>query len=577
MLRYALILFLILFNLRLYCQNNCSDANIEKAFHYLTIGEKQAAISEMRLAHVANPTSREVREAYIKVLSQADEDMEALRLWKDSSHLFPKLKDNFDLIETLAWSVLSKAQKSSQKNVKIASLYSSASSQNVKSVHFLENALSDPDAQLRMLAAKLSLNLRDTRLIDAMKRQLKREKVWYVRLELLRSLAALKQKEAEKSLEVILENSKATFEEKIIALEGLVSIYENLEDINISSFIQSKRAGHRLLATRLFLALNYTPDENQAKCLLNDHNPDVIISTLFTLSTLDYDFSKIRKEVFELKKSSNVYLKMTANWFAALKGDKPSIQELVACCYHQNSLERQLAAGFLSRLGPIAEAETLAVMKKTQDSYVKVNLAYGLIGLSENKKLLCKTIQSFLVECEEPIMWQSFFLHSFKLIMPSQVRHIPSVTNYPALIDSHTRLSLINILAIFRYDNFESSLKEYLKKNHLGATFYASKALLEEGTSEAISKIENLLEDPDIHISVQAALILAFHGQDERAFSVLQTAYPQVNKGLKSSILEALGQLGSKKNLDFLLDLLDDPFNVNRMLAASAIIQCVNH
>lgn len=111
----------------------------------------------------------------------------------------------------------------------------------------------------------------------------------------------------------------------------------------------------------------------------------------------------------------------------------------------------------------------------------------------------------------------------------------------------------------------------------MGSTFYASKALLEEGDHDAEEVIRKLLEDEDIHVRLQAGLVLALYGEDEKAFDVLKEAYYQVDRELKGHILEALGQLGSKKSISFLMGLLDDPFNVNRMLAASAIIQCVYH
>lgn len=76
---------------------------------------------------------------------------------------------------------------------------------------------------------------------------------------------------------------------------------------------------------------------------------------------------------------------------------------------------------------------------------------------------------------------------------------------------------------------------------------------------------------------MQAALILALLGSDDAAVKVLQEAYSKVEREIKVYILEALGHIGDPQSIPFLLEILNEPFQVLRVVAASALIQCLYH
>ena len=163
------------------------------------------------------------------------------------------------------------------------------------------------------------------------------------------------------------------------------------------------------------------------------------------------------------------------------------------------------------------------------------------------------------------------------ILSPSNVRHIPGVAMYPEIVDLQTRFSLLNQLAICDHPNTEKALKDFLKKPIFGMTFFASNVLVQESSEDALALIEKLLEEEDEMIKIQAALVLAFLSDDQRALDILYSSYYKVDREIKISILEALGHIGSKKSLPFLLQLLDDPFNIIKVIAASSIIQCIYH
>ena len=99
--------------------------------------------------------------------------------------------------------------------------------------------------------------------------------------------------------------------------------------------------------------------------------------------------------------------------------------------------------------------------------------------------------------------------------------------------------------------------------------------LLQEGDDQALILMRQLLTDPDEKIRVQAALILAMMGRDAAAVQTLETAYLKADREIKMYIIEALGRIGDERSISFLFTVIQDPFQVLRVVAASALIQCI--
>ena len=110
-----------------------------------------------------------------------------------------------------------------------------------------------------------------------------------------------------------------------------------------------------------------------------------------------------------------------------------------------------------------------------------------------------------------------------------------------------------------------------------GVSAAAAATLLEEGDEEAFSLVRSLLTEEDQKIRIQAALILGLFGSDPAAIKVLQEAYPTANRELKVHILEALGHIGDPQSVPFLVEILKEPFQMMRVVAASALIQSLSH
>ncbi len=164
-----------------------------------------------------------------------------------------------------------------------------------------------------------------------------------------------------------------------------------------------------------------------------------------------------------------------------------------------------------------------------------------------------------------------------RILARSQVSHIDQIPNYPKVLDQMVRLDLLNILCIMQHPKAQEAVKGYVKNESWGITGAAVAVLLEEGDEGAMTVISGLLKDEDPHIRVQAAFILAMMGSDPEAVKVLQEAYPKMSREIKIQILEAIGHVGSLESVPFLIDILSEPFQLLRVIAASAMIQCLYH
>jgi HEAT repeat protein len=217
-------------------------------------------------------------------------------------------------------------------------------------------------------------------------------------------------------------------------------------------------------------------------------------------------------------------------------------------------------------------------MEKSEDAFVRANLAIGLIGqrVEVQKASEAFYMTSLEKEKETLLMWDRELI-IVSLLARSEVSHIDQIPNYPKVIDQMVRLDLLNILCIMKHPKAQEAVKGYVKNESWGITGAAVAVLLEEGDEGAMMVIRGLLEDEDPQIRVQAAFILAMVGSDPEAVKVLQEAYPKMPRETKIQILEAIGHVGNLDSIPFLIDILSEPFQLLRVVAASAMIQCLYH
>ena len=218
------------------------------------------------------------------------------------------------------------------------------------------------------------------------------------------------------------------------------------------------------------------------------------------------------------------------------------------------------------------------MIRESDDLYVRVNLALGLIGLREETKLACDVLYKILSkERKELWMWDAHHNPLFRTLSPSHVSHIEHIPHFPVVVDQLVKLDLLSVLSVMRYPKALDVVKGFLKEQTWGVSGAAAATLMEEGGEECLTLVEALLNDPDQKIRLQAAFIMALLGGDSSAVKVLQEVYPHMDRETKLYILEAIGHVGDTSSIPFLLEILKEPFQVQRLVAASALIQCLYH
>jgi HEAT repeat protein len=546
----------------------------KRIYAHLTIRDARSAIIEARRALHYHPNSLLLQQALIRALCEEGEEIEAIEEWQKTVELFEDQKNSRALLETLAWGVLSKGEDSQQLNVRLTALMGSAFTRDVRALPLLLRELKSSNAFLRSVAARLVSSFGDAPLKRELMRLLKEEKVWYVRLDVIRSIGQLKMTEAKLFLKEIVGHSKTLIEEKAAAILALVNMCSNVDEEELVSLLKSNRAGLRQLGCEIITHLELKTYAEKVAPLLHDSSPDVRIAALNALGILGID----APYALELLQDSSPEVAITAAWRAMLKGAPEGEMALKQWIEESEPKYKRLASAALAITGKRGVIPSFQLMRSSSDPYVKANLAIALIGQRQHVDFACDTLYgAFISECDEKWMWDSEMNPLFRSLSPSRIRHMDQIPHYPMVVDQMVRLDVLSILSIMRYPQALTAVKSFLQNQTWGATGSAAATLLGEGDEEALRLVRELLSDPDEKIRVQAALILALVGSDPSAVEVLQSAYSHVSRELKMHILEALGHIGDSSSIPFLVEIFKEPFQVLRVIAASALIQCLYH
>ncbi|MDN3509230.1 MAG: HEAT repeat domain-containing protein [Candidatus Neptunochlamydia sp.] len=551
------------------------DGYIKRVYSHLLIHDYSSAQKECEESLQVYPDSEGLKKAYIRALSESGKDTEAISY---SNNLDNKEQDS-DLIETLAWGVIGCFENSSQFIVSIASLMSAYYTDDVRFTEMLLRELNSSNAVLRSMAVKLSPRYRDGRIIDALKRLLVSEKVWFVRLEIIQALGAMEVKEVKEPLKRIIVHSRTTAEEKGAAIASLVNTYDEVGEEELLKLSESKRAGLRHLACQIVAHLDLKEKSFTVEKLLKDPCSDVRVAALNTLNFLGLKTlnPEVLSKIIDLTEDPNPPVSLTAAWIVSRYAPETALQIVRKWVYSTDESTRRLAAFVLGRMSLVGERLGEEVLTITPDPFVKSNLALGAIGQGGDDRRLSDVLYTFLMLRKGKVMWDSSQNPLFEVLTPSKICHIPQVPQYPTMVDHLTRLEILGMLAALKHPQAEEAVKSFLTQDVFGVTYAASITLLEEGGDDAFDILRGLLKEEDKTIRVQAALALALSGGETEAIEILQEDYYLVDREMKINILGALGHIGDKTSIPFLLKILEEPYQTLKVVAASALIQCVYH
>lgn len=555
------------------------EEGVRRVQAHLLIEDSRSALDEAKSLYDQYPDSVPAGTAFLEALTANGLEEPALELWTRLTAKQPDLLFDRHLLEELSWGVLKKGLESSQYGVRLASLIGSFLTCDVRAVPILKKMMRDSNAVIRSVAAQMSSQYRDAPLKDEITRLMNEEKVWVVRLEAIKAAGMLRMKELAPKLKALVQSEKTTYEERQLAIVSLLEITDKVSLPELASFARSNRAGLRHLACSIAAHFRVEEALDDIKRLIQDTHPDVRIAALdaFGLCYREKVSHEEAKEILSGPlKDTNPAVAITAGWAAVIVD--PAFGEPYLAKWLEDSLpeNRRIAAAALAATGSRGVNLAVRTVRESQDSYVKANLALGLLGQRIEVSECCDIIYDFFMNEKRMWMWDPRPNPLFQVLAPSQVRHVDQIPNYPEAIDQMTRLNLISLLALVEDPRALPALKTFLLRKNWGITGVAAATLLQEGDETSLEVVRQLLDDPDPNIKLQACLVLAMLGRDDSVLKELQGAYLSADHDKKLHILEAMGRIGNASSYSFLTGVFKEPFPILRVAAAAALIQSLN-
>ncbi len=550
------------------------EEGIRRVQAHLLIEDQNSALVEAEKLAEQFPDSIPTQKTLVEALAANGREEEALDLWNQLTTKQPDLLYDRRLLEEISWGVLKKGTLSSQYGVRLSATIGAYLTHDTRAIPILIKMMRDSNAVIRSIAVQMAASYRDAPLKDEIQRLVQDEKVWMVRLEVIKAVGMLRIKELAPVLQALVQSERTTIEERQIAIGALLEIYEEISLPEFKTLARSSRAGLRHLACSIAAHFEMKEAEEEVIRLIGDSHPAVRIAALnaFGLFYKVKDPS-ILKGVLE---DSDPAVAITASWAAFIIN--PELGEKSMSRWLSDSLpeNRRMAAAALASLGDRGKNLALKTLRESSDPYVRANVALGLLGQRVEVKECCDFIVGFLEKEKRLWMMDRKPNPLFETLAPSQVRYSDQIPNLPEAQDQMTRLNLVSLLALVEDPRALPALKTFLQRKSWGISGFAAATLLHEGDETAMDVVKELVNDPDGNVRLQACLVLAMFAKDESVLRDLQGAYAGADHEKKLHILEAIGKIGTTQSCSFLNGVLREPFAILRVAGGAARSQSVN-
>lgn len=545
----------------------------------LAIGDTAQAVAVAKNFVRNSPQNSDHWKWLIKALSAAGAEADLIGCWQQFFDRFPLESCEEEVLETLSWGVISAHAASSLPQQRLMAVAGAFLSQDARAAKFLLGALEDKNTIIRAVSAELSSYMGDAALIEAVCSALAKEKNKKVRIALLGAMGRMSCRQVKNILWEVIQSNVLPLEEKVAAIESFVQIDSSLTVDALQNLSSCNRAALRLLSCE---AVVYSMEKEKAKVLfplLNDSQGVVRAAAWQALALLRIESipsSFVDGFFFEKHlKDPEPEAAVATAWYLALQRDTRGIEALRSAFINGSFPLKQCALGALNCSGPYGISLVKELFFGSDDLIEKANLALALIGQREEVQEAGKAIAALLEGSKQQLFWQKRAAWQVLAYNNGSKEGEDTVFSKYA-IDQLVRLELLAILAAIDHPEAIKSIRYFLKTNQWGISATAASLLLSEGGDEALAIVRELLKDSDCHIRVQAALVLALWGHDERAADCLEESYGGAGREYKEKILEALGSCGTRSCLPFLLRCMQEPFASLRLIAAAAILQVLN-
>jgi HEAT repeat protein len=578
--KQLILVLLVLPNL--HAESNLQNPEVICINNHLLLGDTHTAVQTAYNALLRSPDEPLLHAAYIKALASAADEKSLFHAWEQYRNRFPEIAlKQHELHEAMAWGIIHSGMRSTSPIVRISALLAALFGEDAKSVEILLHGTKDSNSIVRSAAVQLIAHMHDAPLCDRMLELFEKETSWPVRLEVIKALGKMKILKSRRSLALVLSSDRSCAEEKTASLGALVALLDEISPEELEKLANSDRAGLRQLACEVIGNLRSISNEDLLLKLADDSCGAVRASALHSLGLLEDSPTNntTLKEIAAKHTNDPVAdVAITAAWLGAMCEPSNASRLFAPWLTHEIPQRRRQAAAALASSGRPALKSALNQIKdlfqSTNDTYVKVNLALGMIRQRIEVDAACQQLYYELKNSTD--CWMHDEESLFTMIVPASLEQCDGMVG-PEEVNQLTRLELLNMLAIAKYPKAQEAIQEFLQKRKWGLTGIAAALLLTEGDESAIQLIDNILEQPTSPVKVQAALILALWGRDERAISTLEDTYRHSDRDMKEKILEGLGRIGALQSLPFLLDRFGEPQQTLRLIAASALLQCLYH
>lgn len=546
---------------------------LSNIYNHLIIEDAVSACAEAEMALRQYPNSIHVQEARIKALAAKGDEKELLQAWNNYYRTHGSLQ-NRDLIECIAWSVLQKGARSEAPLIRLMAVLGSFLSQDAKGIKIILNSLNDTNSAVRGLTVELASHLRDEVIKQKIVSMLRTERNWNVRLELLKAVGVMKIRESKPYLFELISNPKSEAEEKLVATESLVAMYETVSKEELGFLLSAERAGLRLLACKVIAHCELREQSDSLLRLLEDNRAEVRSAALQTLGYLRIPIHNHIERILPLLKDNDASVAISAAWLLLINRYQAQANPIFDY-YLRSSLQenRLFAASALAAAGSYGLQKASEHFLSAEDSFVRMNLALGFIGQQYCVSQACDALYEGLERDKR--LWSRKKSGIFELLMPAKGGR--QSEDSPEEVDQLTRLELLNILAIMNYPKAQAAVASFLKNRNWGISSTTAALLLTEGDEEAVRLVQDLLESDDAKIRVQAAFVLALWGRGEDAIEILERSYERPDWEMREKILESIGRIGAERSIPFLLERLKEPSQSLRIIAAFALLQALYH
>ncbi|MFZ4772624.1 MAG: HEAT repeat domain-containing protein [Chlamydiia bacterium] len=540
----------------------------------LLIHDNEGALKYSKSYFLEEPDLLDRKFIYAQTLAQLLRTQEALNLVK-MEDICPK--NAFELIESLAWSILRKHAQGGEAS-EAMSLLGAAMTRDIRGLKILLEKGRSPNAKIRGFALRLAAYYPDPPLKKLVARLITSETNYNVRLEAIRAAGQQSNKEAIEPLKKIIEHPLSTSEERLHAIHSLAAILEGIDPIQLQYLLQNGRAQYRALALESIIRDSKKEYIDQVKEFLTDPSLDVRYKAFEALALLSDQKEMLVEAIPLIQKSSldtSLPLQMMGNWILSLTNHQESIDGLVHGLTHESDGIRSMSACFIAKSKPALDFLEANSVTST-DPFVKINLALGYLRHKTNLQFVKETLREFLHNEMNLVMFSGEEA-MFSAVVPSKVTHQPMLPNYPLIVDQLARLSLIGSYALVDLEGAKRALAQLLEKKLVPVSKMALMLLFKESDADVVEVAKELIQTGDKKNRLQLLLVLAFFGKETSISGELMELYPNVTFEEKLQIVESLGYLGGDETVQFLIKKLEEPSRLIQIAAASSLIQSLYH